>query len=264
MNQVTSKDGTAIAFEKIGEGPAIILVNGALADRSAGAPLAALLAPHLTVFTYDRRGKGDSGDTAPYAVEREVEDIDALIKAAGGSAFVFGGSSGAVLALEAAARGLAITKLALYEPPFIVDNGRAPMPKDFAARLTELVSSGRREDALELFMTRAIAVPEEMLPQMRQAPTWAGMEKMVHTLGYEFAILGDTQNGSPAPLKRWAAVTIPTLVMDGGASPAWMRNAAQALANILPHATHRTLEGQTHSVNSAIVAPVALEFFSRL
>lgn len=262
MNRVTSKDGTAIAFDRSGKGPAIILVGGALADRSAGAPLAALLAPHLTVFTYDRRGKGDSGDTTPYAVEREVEDIDALIKAAGGSAFVFGMSSGAVLALEAAARGLAITKLALYEPPFIVDGGRAAMPKDFAARLTELVSSGRRGDALELYMTKAMGVPDQMLAQMRQAPMWAGMEKIAHTLVYEFMIMGDTQSGNPSSLKRWAAVTIPTFVMDGGASPAWMHNAAQSLADILPHSARRTLEDQTHAVDPAILARALEEFFT--
>src|SRR5512137_163645 len=147
MQKVTSKDGTAIAFDKTGQGPAIILVGGALSDRSAAVPLASLLAPHFTVFAYDRRGRGDSGDTAPYAVEREVEDIDALIDTAGGSAFVFGHSSGAVLALEAA-RGLShkIPRLALYEPPFIVDDSRPPMPEDFRARLQGLLAEGRRGD----------------------------------------------------------------------------------------------------------------------
>ena len=151
MKKVHSKDGTAIAFDQLGQGPAIILVGGAFTDRSQPTlvQLAALLAPHFTVFNYDRRGRGDSSDTAPYAVEREVEDLEALIVEAGGSAFVCGFSSGAALALAAAARGLAITKLALYEPPFIVDDSRPPLPRDFATQLTELVSSGRRGDAAE-------------------------------------------------------------------------------------------------------------------
>src|SRR5512136_3089047 len=148
MQKVTSKDGTPIAFGKTGHGPAIILVSGALGDRSAAAPLTPLLSPHFTVLAYDRRGRGDSGDTAPYAVEREVEDIDALVTEAGGSAFVYGHSSGAVLALEAAARGLAITRLALYEPPFIVDNSHPPVSADYVARLNQLVAAGRRGDAV--------------------------------------------------------------------------------------------------------------------
>ncbi|HEX6509728.1 MAG TPA: alpha/beta hydrolase, partial [Chloroflexota bacterium] len=144
MPQVISKDGTAIAYERSGDGPPIILVAGASADRSADAPLAALLAQHFTVFNYDRRGRGDSGDTLPYAVEREIEDIDALVTEAGGSAYVYGSSSGAVLALDAAAHGLPITKLALYEAPFIADDSRPPLPDDYVSRLTELAATRRR------------------------------------------------------------------------------------------------------------------------
>jgi len=261
MKKVYSKDGTAIAFDQLGQGPAIILVGGAFTDRSQPAlvQLAALLAPHFTVFNYDRRGRGDSGDTAPYAVEREVEDLEALIVEAGGSAFVCGFSSGAALALEAAARGLTITKLALYEPPFIVDDSRPPLPQDFATQLTELVSSGRRGDAAELFMTKAAEVPAAVVAQMRHAPFWPGVEAVAHTLIYDTTIMGDN---NALPTDRIASVTVPTLVIDGGASPAWMRNAARAVADILPDAQRRTLEGQTHDVAPAALAPVLEEFFA--
>jgi len=261
VQKATSKDGTAIAFEKAGQGPAIILVGGALSDRSAAAPLASLLAPHFTVFAYDRRGRGDSGDTAPYAVEREVEDIGALIKEAGGSAFVLGHSSGAALALEAAARGLAITRLALYEPPFIVDDSRPPLPKDYVAQLDKLVSAGRRGDAVEYFMKEAVGVPDNLLAQMRDMPMWAEMEKMAHTLAYDGKVMGDNMAGNTLRAKQWTSVTVPTLVMDGGASPAWARNAVQAVADVLPNAQRRTLEGQTHGVDPAALAPILVEFF---
>ena len=159
MRKVISKDGTPIAFDQSGQGPALILVAGATATRLAEASLAAVLAPHFTVFAYDRRGRGESGDTVPYAVEREVEDIDALINEAGGSAFVFGHSSGAVLALEAARLlPTKITRLALYEPPFIIDDSRPPAPRNYAAHLRELVSSGRRGEAVEYFM-REVGAP---------------------------------------------------------------------------------------------------------
>ena len=261
MRKVVSKDGTAIAFDKTGQGPAIILVGGALSDRSAAGPLASLLAPHFTVFAYDRRGRGDSGDTAPYAVECEVEDIDALIKEAGGTAFVLGHSSGAVLALEAAARGLAITRLALFEPPFIVDDSRPPVPNDYVAQVNDMVSAGRRGDAVEFFMTQAVGVPDDLVAQMRGMPMWAAMEKVAHTLAYDGKIMGDNMAGHSLQANQWASVTIPTLVMDGGASPVWMRNAARALADILPHAQYHTVEGQMHDVAPEALAPVLVEFF---
>jgi pimeloyl-ACP methyl ester carboxylesterase len=261
VKQVISKDGTAIAFDQVGKGPAVILVGGALSDRSAGGPLAALLAPRFSVFSYDRRGRGDSGDTAPYAVEREVEDIEALIQEAGGSAFVFGMSSGAVLALEAA-RSLPITRLALYEPPFIVDDTRAPAPEDYVKQINELVSSGRRGDAVEYFMTKAADVPAEYVAQMRSAPFWQGMEARAHTLAYDGAIMGNMLSGHPLPADRWASVMIPALVMDGGDSPAWVHNGVQAILDLLPHAQRRTLAGQTHAVNPEVLAPVLAEFFA--
>jgi len=263
MERAISQDGTPIAFDRLGDGPAVIIVVGALADRSAGAPLAALLAPHFTVFTYDRRGRGDSGDTAPYAVKCEVEDLEALIREAGGSACVFGGSSGAALALDAANRGRAITKLALYEPPFIVDESSPPLPKNYATQLAELIAAGRRSDALERYMNEALGVPAERLTQMRTAPFWPAMEAVAHTLVYDFTILGDTMTGTRLPIQKWASVTVPTLVMDGGASAAVFHSAAQALTDILPNAQRRTLTGQDHAVDPQILAPLLEEFFGQ-
>jgi pimeloyl-ACP methyl ester carboxylesterase len=261
MEEVISKDGTTIAFDRSGDGPAIVLVGGALSDRSAAADLATELAPRFRVTAYDRRGRGDSGDTAPYAVHREVEDIEALIVAAGGNAFVFGHSSGAVLALEAA-RSLPgrITRLALYEPPFIVDDNRPPLPADYVTRLEALVSAGRRGDAVEYFMTTGPGVPSEVVSGMRGEPFWPSLEAVAHTLVYDVTILGDAMAGGPAPLQRWASVTVTTLVMDGGGSPDWQRNAARALSEVLPDARHRTLEGQGHGADSKVLA-LALEAF---
>jgi len=263
METVHSKDDTPIAFDRVGRGPSVILVGGALSDRSAGAPIAGLLSQRFTVITFDRRGRGDSGDAATYAVEREVEDLGALVAEADGAASVFGHSSGAVLALEGAVRGLPITKLALYEPPFIVDDSRPLLPENYERRLTELISSGRRGDAVELFMTAAVGVPPEMVAQMRNSPMWPAMEALAHTLPYDGAIMGDTMDGNPASMKRWASVTVPTLAMDGGASPEWARNAVCALVEVLPDAQHLTLEGQTHAAEPEVVAPALERFFAR-
>ena len=262
MQIVASNDGTPIAYDQTGTGPTLILVGGALSERSAGAPLAALLAPSFTVIAYDRRGRGASGDTPPYAVEREIEDIAALIAQAGGSAGVFGMSSGAVLALRATAHGLPITRLALYEPPVIVDAARAPVPQDYVAHLGELAASGRRGEAVAYFMTTAVEVPPAMVAEMRQSPMWRGMEVVAHTLAYDGAVMGDTMSGDAATLRQFATVTTPTLVMDGGASPEWMHTSAQALAAVLPNARRQTLEGQTHAVDSNVLAPALRAFFA--
>jgi pimeloyl-ACP methyl ester carboxylesterase len=262
--RVRSKDGTAIAFSRSGTGPPIIFVDGALSFRSmnpAGAELASLLGHRFSVVTYDRRGRGESGDTPPYAAAREVEDLDALIAEVGGSAFVVGGSSGAALALDAAAQAPAIRKVALYEPSFIVDNTRPPIPANYVSRLKELVSSGNRGDAIEYFMTTAVGMPAAMVAQMRGAPMWPAMEAVAHTLAYDGEALGDAMSGKPLSKKRWASVTVPTLVIDGGASPAWLGSAAQAVTDLLPNAERRTLEGQTHSVDAKVLAPVLEEFF---
>ncbi len=255
MHTVTSNDGTAIAFDRLGEGPPVVLVCGASTDRRANASLATLLAEHFTVLNYDRRGRGDSSDTPPYAVEREVEDLDAVI-AAGGSASVYGTSSGAALALEAAASGLAITKLALWEPPYILDESSRP-PADQVERYNEMIAEGRRGDAVEYFMARVVGLPPEFVSEARRAPWWAAQEALAHTLAYDATIMGDYG----LPTECAAAVSIPTLVIAGGASFPFMRVTAQALADILPHGQTRTLEGQTHDVDPVVLVPVLVEFF---
>ncbi len=267
MEKTRSKDGTTIAFDRSGQGPALILVAPASATRMALAGLAAALAPDFTVFAYDRRGRGDSTDTQPYAAEREVEDLDAVTDEAGGSAFVFGHSSGAVLALEAA-RLLPgkIRKLALYEAPFIIDDSRLSTPPDFLQRLNGLIAAGRREEAVELW-NRNIGLPDEMIAGMRQSPWWPGLLAVAHTLPYDMTIMGDTQSGSPLPLRRWTAVKVPTLVMDGtlflGSEErhAWMRHSADEIARILPNAQRRTLEGQDHGPADDVLVGALKEFF---
>jgi pimeloyl-ACP methyl ester carboxylesterase len=260
METIASADGTSIAYERSGGGPPLILVGGAMSDRMAAAPLGKLLSSRCTVFAYDRRGRGDSGDTGPYACEREIEDLAVLIEAAGGSASIHGHSSGAVLALEAAANGLAITKLSLYEPPFMVDDTRPPVPGDYVAILEELVAAGRRGDAVAHFMATGVGLPAEVVEGMRHEPMWPGLERLAHTLAYDGRIMGDTMRGHPLPAERWSSVTIPVLVLDGGRSPEWQRNAARALAGVLPNTEHRTLEGQTHGVDPEVLAPVLREF----
>jgi hypothetical protein len=257
MNRLTSSDGTTIAFEHSGYGPPVILVCGGSTDRMANAPLAALLAEYFSVFNYDRRSRGESGDTAPYAVEREIEDIDAVIIAAGGSASVYGTSSGAALALEAAASGLAITKLALWEPPYIIE-GRPRPPADTARIYTELVAAGRRGDAVEYFMAKVVGLPPEFVAEARKAPWWQAQEALAHTLAYDATIMGDYS----LPTERAASVMVPTLVIDGGASFPWIGKTAQAIADIIPEAQRRTLEGQTHNVTPEAIARVLEEFFA--
>lgn len=264
MSKVISNDGTPIAYDRTGAGPALILVDGATAYRGinpAGAELAALLAPDFTVYTYDRRGRGESGDRPPYAVAREVEDLGALVTEAGGTAYVCGGSSGGVLALHAAAAGVPIMKLALYEPPFIVDGTRPPLPADYVARLNELVAAGRRGDAYELFMTAAVGLPGEMVSAMRDQPFWTVMEQVAHTIAYDGEIMGDTMSGSPEPLRQFGSVRVPVLVLDGGASGPFMHSGADALAAVLPAAQRRTLPDQDHAAAPTVLGPVLREFF---
>lgn len=249
MQTVTSHDGTTIAFDVSGKGKPLILIGGALSSRAADMPLSGLLASHFTVISYDRRGRGDSGDTPPYAVEREIEDIAALIQAVGGSAYVFGLSSGAVLALEAAAKlGHAISTLVLFEPPFNVDESRPPLPEDYVDHLTKLLSEGRRADAVEYFMAAAVGVPAEIIAEMRQTPMWPALEAVAPTLLYDQAVMDASQQGNSLRSELMEAVMTPTIVMDGGASPAWMRNAVQATVDALPNARRHTLVGQTHAV----------------
>jgi len=262
VGKVFSKDGTAIAFDRIGNGPPVILIDGALCYRGMGqsGQLAEILAQHFTVFTYDRRGRGASGDTAPYAVEREVEDIAELLGEAGGAAFVWGTSSGAVLALEAANRLSGIKKLALYEAPFIVDDTRTTT-EDGWDRICGAIRADRRGDAVKLFL-KMVGVPSfvrALMPLM--IPVWLKLKAVAHTLPYDGAIVRDNQRGKPLPASRWASVTIPALVMDGGNSPAWMRHANRSLARVLPNAQYRTLKGQTHMLKPKAHAPMLVEFF---
>lgn len=212
MAKVTSKDGTPIAFDKSGTGPAVVLLSGGSVDHTSTAPLAALLAEQFTVYNLHRRGRGESGDTQPYAVEREVEDIEAVIDAAGGSAYLWGASSGAALTLEAA-RQLPdkVTKLALWEPPYILDPARRP-PPDTASIYRELVSAGRRGDAVEYFMTKVVGLPPEFAAGARSQPWWPAQEALAHTLAYDATVMGDYS----LPTEGIGAVQTPTIVLDGG------------------------------------------------
>jgi pimeloyl-ACP methyl ester carboxylesterase len=264
MNTVTSQDGTTIAYDRIGHGPALVLVDGALNTRANGqmAGIAPLLAEHFTVFLYDRRGRGDSTDQTPYSVQREIEDLDAVIKEACGSAYVYGISSGGALALEAANRGSAITRLAVYEAPYVVDDSRPPAPDDFAGQVSALVAAGRRGAAVKAFMTEGVRVPAVFVALMGVMPMWSRLKKVANTLPYDLAIMGDGQLGKPLPPGKWASINVPTLVLGGGKSPAWLQNSAAAVAAAVPDASVRTLEGQTHLVKPRALAPVLTEFFT--
>lgn len=221
--------------------------------------LAGLLAPHFTVFNYDRRGRGDSGDTQPYAVGREIEDLEALVEAAGGTASVFGLSSGGALALEAAARGLAVGRLALYVPPFVADAGGPVPPADAEARLARMVAEGRRGEAVGYFMREVFGAPAAVVAVMRLLPVWRRLKAVANTLPYEAAVMGDFS--MPA---GWAAsVATPTLVAGGGKSDARLRRAVRDLADVLPNGRLRVLEGQGHDVSMEALAPVLAEFFAR-
>ncbi|MFF2011810.1 alpha/beta fold hydrolase [Streptomyces sp. NPDC058195] len=263
MNQVFSADGTAIAFERQGSGPVVVLVGGAFMTRGDSAELAGLLAGHFTVLTYDRRGRGDSGDAPTYDVRREIEDLDALIGGpGGGSAMVFGMSSGAVLALEATASGSAVSRLALYEPPFITDGSRPPLPADYVEHLTELVGREAYGDAAAYFMTAAIGLPDEAVAGMRQAPFWAGMEAVARTLPYDGQVMGATMSGRPLPLGRWASVTVPVLVGSGDAGAPHMLTGARELAAAGASFTLRVFPGEEHTIAPKTLAPALTAFFA--
>lgn len=265
MQTVTSKDGTRIAFDRTGQGPALILVGGALEYRaldSETSRLAALplLSGHFTVFHYDRRRRGDSGDTTPYAVEREIEDVDALIAEAGGSGFLSGISSGAALAFEAAlALGGKVKKLAMYEAPYSDDPQARRRWREYRGELDRVVAAGRAGDALGLFMM-LVGMPAEQLDEMRNHPMWPVWEAAALSLGYDAAVLGEE---SSIPIDRARRLAVPTLVMNGGASFPFMRATAAALAAAIPVAEHLTLPDQTHEVAAEALGPVLVDFFER-
>ena len=258
---VTSQDGTRIAYESTGSGPALVLVGGGLTDRSSDATLASTLANSFTVYTYDRRRRGDSGDTQPYAVEREIEDLEAVIAAAGGSAYVMGQSSGAVLTLRAAVHGLPITKLALYEPPVIVDaTVREVVPADLVEQLTSLVAANRLFDATALFLTKGVGLPVEEVTPIKDSPMWPELERLAPATIYDAAITIENMTGKPLPA-AWAGMASPTIVIDGDQTWPWLNTAADEVAKVLPNAERRTLAGQTHFPEDAAIAPVLTEFF---
>jgi pimeloyl-ACP methyl ester carboxylesterase len=258
LEYVNSKDGTTIAFDRLGDGPPVILVSGGSVDRSSNAGVADQLAGRFTVFNYDRRGRGPSGDTQPYAPAREIEDIDAVIAAAGGRAGLYGSSSGAVLALKAAAAGSAVSKLALWEPPYIVDDSRPKPAADTASIYRKMVAEDRRGDAVEYFMTKVVGLPDEFAAFAKTQPWWPSQEALAHTLAYDAEIMGDYS----LPADEVARVTIPTLVLDGGASFDFLGVTAAALAKALPNGRRQSLAGQEHNVDPTVLGPALAEFFA--
>ncbi|GAA1013459.1 alpha/beta hydrolase [Acrocarpospora pleiomorpha] len=258
MPTVTSADGTTIAYEHTGAGPALILVDGAMCYRAAGPmrPLAALLRDSFTVYTYDRRGRGESSDTRPYATAREVEDLQALIAAAGGQAYVYAISSGAALTMATAAVDPRITKLALYEPPFMAESGDDTRAKEYTQRLNELLDAGQNGDAVALFMSH-VGMPAPVIDDIRAQPSWATLEAIAPTLAYDDQLLA----GGRVPHDLASTIAVPALVLAGGASPQALQHASKATADALPTAEHRTLDGQTHDVSPEALAPTLIEFF---
>ncbi|MFG2311862.1 alpha/beta fold hydrolase [Streptomyces sp. NPDC048566] len=256
-DKTLSRDGTPIAYERFGDGPAVVLVGGALCTGATLAPLARALSDRFGAVSYDRRGRGASGDTAPFAVAREIEDIAALIEIAGGGAWLYGISSGGALALRAAAEGLPVRGVAVYETPFAVDGGGGAERAAYTERLTELLSLGRRGDAVELFLTR-VGTPAETIAGMRLSHAWPALEAVAPTLAYDNAALGD----GPVPLDSLAAVRVPLLSVAGDAGPGWMREAARVVADAAPRGSYRSLAGQTHMVDPLVLAPVLAEFFA--
>ncbi|MFG2296120.1 alpha/beta fold hydrolase [Streptomyces sp. NPDC048603] len=259
---VHSSDGTPIAYDRQGTGPVLVLVGGTLMTRARHAELAALLADAFTVVTYDRRGRGDSGDHAVYEVGRELDDLDAVIEAAGGGPVLLHGmSSGGVLALEAVARGSAVSRLAVYEPPFVVDDSRPPLPGDYVERITDLVADGDADGALTYFLTAGLAMPPAAVPGMRRMPFWEPWKATAHTLPYDGRLMSGTMSGRPLPRDRWQSVSVPVLVAHGDAGDPYMINAAKELASHAPHFTLHCLTGQNHNVDPRALAPALTDFF---
>jgi pimeloyl-ACP methyl ester carboxylesterase len=264
METTKSADGTVIAYDRTGDGPPLVIALGAFCDRRSFVPPASLTS-QFTVCTYDRRGRGDSGDTQPYSPDREVADLAAVIEAvshgssgsgAGTGAFVFGHSSGAALALRAAAQGVPITAVVAYEAPFIIPGTRA-LAEDPVGRITELVSSGRRSDAVKFWMTDVVQAPAEVLAMMEKSPWWAGLEALTHTLPYDLALSGD----QGIPVDYLAKITVPVLVLGGANSPDWFHRTVEATAEAIPGARLVMLEGQDHNVPPEVIAPVLTGFF---
>lgn len=263
ISQTTSADGTQITFDRIGRGPSIVLVDGAFCTRAFGPnrKLAAALAESFTVYTYDRRGRGDSGSSPPHDLRCEIDDLAAVIDEAGGRAALYGISSGGGLALEAARRLPGVNTVAVYEVPFIVDDTRAPLGPDFLPRVREALAAERRSEAVHMFMTEGIAQPVWMARMMRLMPAWSRLKRIAHTVPQDLSIVDGHQRGRPLDPAEWADVNVPALVVAGAKSPAWIRNAMEQLAGVLPNAEHQLLAGQTHMVKPGVLAPVLTEYF---
>jgi pimeloyl-ACP methyl ester carboxylesterase len=260
MGQVTSKDGTVIAFERSGSGPALILVDGALCSRAFGPSkaLAQQLSAHFTVYAYDRRGRGESGDTAPYSPAREVEDIAALIDEAGGSASLLGLSSGGALALATAASNAAVDKAVAYEPPYVDDEGRRG-GAGHEGELQRRLARGDRGGAVTYFMKDMVDAPAAIVLMLRMMPwVWPKLKAVAHTLPYDAAVMTEFR----IPRARFASIRTPTLVMHGSKTDQRLKDAARAIASAVPGAQHRELPGQTHNVKAAVLAPAVAEFLS--
>lgn len=261
METTKSADGTVIAYDRAGHGPPLVIVVGAFCDRKAFVPPASLTS-RFTVCTFDRRGRGDSGDTPPYSPDREIADLAAVIEAVSGPGplasgpFVFGHSSGAALALRAAARGVPMAAVVAYEAPFVIP-GTRELAEDPAGRITALVAAGRRADAVRFWMTDVIRAPAEMLPMMENSPMWAAMEAMAHTLVYELALTGD----QGIPVDVLGSITAPVLVLGGANSPDWFHRTVQATTDAIPGARLVMLDGQDHGAPPGVIAPVLTEFF---
>jgi pimeloyl-ACP methyl ester carboxylesterase len=255
-----SKDGTGIVYTQTGSGPVLILVDGAFCSKDFGPmlKLAPLLAESFTVFTYDRRARGESGDTRPYIVQKEIDDIHALINEAGGSAFLFGISSGAVLALKAVAAGLKITGLALYEPPFNINGKHKKPPAGYQEELQLMIAEGRKGDAVKYYLAKVIGVPSLIVFILRLTANWSKMKANANSLPYDAEIMGE----GTMPAEQVAAITIPAIVIAGEKSPGMLREAAQAVAEKLKNGRHRILKGQTHNVSAKVLAPVLIDFFT--
>lgn len=258
-----SADGTVIAFSAWGRGEPLIIIDGATAFPAinpTNEQLGRLLADEFRTYAYDRRGRGGSTDTAPYAIAREIEDLAALIEAAGAPATVFGWSSGGVLALDAAAAGLPITRLVLFEPPFVVDDSRPPLPADYVQRLDAAVAAGRPGDAAALFLTAAVGMPADGVDGVRNSPFWPTMEAVAPTISYDGRIMGTTMSGNPLPTDRWAEVKVPTLVMHGDGTFPFIVAGCRALAGLLPTATLRAVPGEQHDASAEVLAAALRDF----
>jgi pimeloyl-ACP methyl ester carboxylesterase len=251
---LTSTDGTAIAYQQTGTGPSLILVVGAFCDRSSTAPLTPLLAPHFSVYEYDRRGRGSSGDSDDYSIDCEIDDLAALIDAAGGSALVYGHSSGAALALEAAARGVPITALAAYEPPYTAAADGTGGSGELLEGVRVRIGAGDRDGAAALFMQGA-GTPPEVITMLRQGPGWPRMRELAPPLVYDLTLC----NSGVVPRERLARIGVPTVTISGGSSPEWAGHACAGVAAAVPGARHVVLDGQTHAVAHDVVAPVLID-----